>query len=73
MERPKCAACGSGMDAWGCVKCGHTNAAETERIFVYLPTLDTVITMSEPMALVTAEKLSAPIVFYALPSEVGHG
>lgn len=46
---------------------------EEERMFVYLPTLDTVITMSEPMALVTAEKLSAPIVFYALPSEVGHG
>lgn len=45
---------------------------EEEQMFVYLPTMEIVITMSEPMALMTAEKLSAPIVFYALPSEVGH-
>jgi hypothetical protein len=46
--------------------------AEEEEMFVYLPTMETVIRMSEPMALMTAEKLTAPIVFYALPSEVGH-
>lgn len=46
--------------------------AEVPRIFVYLPTLDTVITMPDNTALVVAEKLGAPIVFYALPSEVGH-
>lgn len=44
---------------------------EPEEIFVYLPTMETVIRMSEPMALMTAEKLSAPIVFYAIPSDVG--
>ena len=46
--------------------------AEEEEIFVYLRPMGTVIRMSEPMALMTAEKLTAPIVFYALPSEVGH-
>jgi hypothetical protein len=47
---------------------------ETEQMFCYLPTLDTVVSFhnKENMGLLAAEKLTAPIFFYATPSSVGH-
>lgn len=74
-ERPKCPMCGSGMDAWGCVKCGNTRTTiplledEPEIVVAYLWTIDQVIHFNQ--GLEYAEKLPNVIVFYATPSSVG--
>lgn len=40
MPRPKCDACGSGMDAWGCVKCGGTITRKESNVALQGPKED---------------------------------